>query len=373
MDESITIATDQAEAATVDQPRNWRMAGFVVGAALFVAMSLYAIFSDMDSAGLLSNTVRGLIGEQFIYFGLAAIGLNIHFGYTGLLNFGQAVFMAAGAYGLSIFVVVYDWDFFSAVFMGVVVLPIVLALILGVPTLRLRSDYLAIVTIAVAEMFRIVARSPRFDWLTGSSDGHGGFADRFYEFSPFEPSSRYLFGLFIGNQMFVVIVGWVILLAVVLMVAALMRSPWGRVLKAIREDEDAARSLGKNAYFYKMQALMLGGMIGALGGILRAIGTQSAQPQNFITDVTFFAWVALILGGVGKTWGPVIGASLLYGLINFTDFFLREQGFVPQELMDGTQVGQVRFILIGVGLVALAVFRPQGIFGSKEEMALDDR
>lgn len=360
-------------AAVIDTGFDWRRVVLPAAGALFALMLLYAMASDMDSAALLRNTLRGLIGEQFIYFGLAALGLNIHFGYTGLLNFGQAVFMAAGAYGLSIFVVVYDWSFFGAVFMGVVVFPIVLALVLGVPTLRLRADYLAIVTIATAEMFRIVARSPRFDWLTGSSDGHGTFADRFYEFSPFQADQRYFFDLFIGNQMFVVLVGWVVLFAMVFVVYTLMRSPWGRVLKAIREDEDAARSLGKNAYFYKMQALMLGGMIGAMGGMLRAIGTQSAQPQNFITDVTFFAWVALILGGVGKTWGPVIGASLLYGLINFTDFFLREQDFVSESLMDGTQVGQVRFILIGLGLVLLAVFRPQGIFGSREEMALDDR
>jgi branched-chain amino acid transport system permease protein len=330
----------------------------------------------LDWGSILDNTLRGLIGEQFIYFALAAIGLNIHFGYAGLLNFGQAVFMAAGAYGLSIMVVTYDWSFWAGVGMGLIVFPAVLALILGIPTLRLRADYLAIVTIATAEMFRLIARSPRFDWLTGSSDGHGGFATRFYELSPFDPGERYFFGLFIGNQLFVVLVGWAALALVILLVWALIRSPWGRVLKAIREDEDAARSLGKNAYFYKMQALMLGGMIGAAGGMLRAIGTQSAQPQNFITDVTFFAWVALILGGAGKIMGPVVGAALLYGLVNFTDSLLRqlvEEGFISDSVMDGTQVGQVRFLLIGAGLVLLAALRPQGIFGNKEEMALDDR
>ena len=87
--------------------------------------------------------------------------------------------------------------------------------------------------------------------------------------------------------MWVVLVGWIVLSIVVLIVWMTMRSPWGRVLRAIREDEDAARSLGKNAYWFKMQSLMIGGMFGALGGMFRAIGTQSAQPQNFITDVTF--------------------------------------------------------------------------------------
>ena len=330
----------------------------------------------MDISAIFDNTMRGLVGEQFIYFALAAIGLNIHFGYTGLLNFGQAVFMAAGAYGLSMMVVTWDLNFYVGVFFGIVVFPFFLAVILGAPTLRLRADYLAIVTIAAAEIFRIVVRSPSLDRWTGSSDGLSGFARDFYDLSPFDPGSRYFFDLFIGNQMWVVIIGWTVLALAVLASWLLVRSPWGRVLKAIREDEDAARSLGKNAYWYKMQALYLGGVFGALGGMLRAIGTQSAQPDNFITDVTFFVWVALILGGAGKIMGPVIGAAILYAILNFTDIVLRQgvdNNYIPEAIMSGTQVGQVRFMLVGLGLVLLATFRPQDILGKKDEMALDDR
>lgn len=331
----------------------------------------------MDWGSIIENMFRGLIGENLIYFGLAAMGLNIHFGYTGLLNFGQAVFMAAGAYGLAIAVTSMGWSFWVGVPLGLVVCPLILAGLMGIPTLRLRADYLAIVTIAVAEMFRIIFRSPtpRIAKYTNASDGLNGFTRTFYDLSPFDNSTRYL-GLWLGNQMWVVVVGWIALALAVLIVWLLIRSPWGRVLKAIREDEDAARSLGKNAYWYKMQALALGGMLGAAGGMLRAIGTGSAQPQNFITDVTFFAWVALILGGAGKVFGPVVGAALLYGVLNFTDSFLRQavqNDVIPDSIMSGTQVGQVRFMLMGLGLVLLAAFRPQGIFGSKEEMALDDR
>ncbi len=332
----------------------------------------------MDWQAIIENTLRGFFGEQAIYFALAAIGLNIHFGYTGLLNFGQAVFMAAGAYGLAITVVTYGGSFWLGCFIGLFVFPVLLALILGVPTLRLRADYLAIVTIATAEIFRLFARSPRWDWLTGSSDGLGQYANRFYDFSPFDPRERYGIGPlnFLGNQMWVVIIGWIIVAIVVIIVYILVNSPWGRVLKAIREDEDAARSLGKNAYAYKMQALILGGVIGAAGGMLRAIGTQSAQPDNFITDVTFLAWVALILGGAARVMGPVIGAMILWAVLSFTDTFLREaveQDIIPESIMEGTQVGQVRFMLIGLSLALLAAFRPQGIFGDRNEMALDDR
>jgi len=332
----------------------------------------------MDWIAIFQNTLRGFFGEQAIYFALAAIGLNVHFGYTGLLNFGQALFMAAGAYGLAITVVTFGGSFWLGVFMGIVVFPIVMALILGVPTLRLRADYLAIVTIAAAEIFRLFVRSPRWDWLTGSSDGLGQYADRFYEFSPFNPRVRYGIGPlnFLGNQFWVVIVGWVVVAIAVFLVYLLMRSPWGRVLRAIREDEDAARSLGKNAYWFKMQALILGGVIGAAGGMMRAIGTQSAQPDNFITDVTFLAWVALILGGAARVFGPVIGSMILWGVLSFTDTFLREmvaEEIIPNSLMEGPQVGQVRFMLIGIALLLLAAFRPQGMFGNRDEMALDDR
>ncbi|MFZ8821852.1 MAG: branched-chain amino acid ABC transporter permease [Ilumatobacteraceae bacterium] len=330
----------------------------------------------MDWGAIIQNLFRGFIGEPFIYFSLAAMGLNMHYGYTGLLNFGQAVFMAAGAYGLSMAVVTLGLNFWWGLLLGIVIFPLLLALIMGVPTLRLRADYLAIVTIAASEMFRIIARSPSLDRWTGSSDGLTAFANRFYDFNPFDKQKRYFFGLFIGNQMWVVLIGWIVLSIVTLIVWMTMRSPWGRVLRAIREDEDAARSLGKNAYWFKMQSLMIGGMFGALGGMFRAIGTQSAQPQNFITDVTFFAWVALILGGAAKVGGPIAGAAILYGILNFTDVLLRqlvENGYMPEAIMDGTQVGQVRFMMIGLGLILLAIYRPQGIFGTKEEMALDDR
>lgn len=344
----------------------------------------------MDYQAIIESLFRGLIGERFIVFALAAIGLNLHFGYTGLLNFGQAVFMAAGAYGLAMMVATVGPRlnentglnmsettlFWVGVFTAVVVFPILFALVMGIPTLRLRADYLAIVTIAVAEIFRIVARSPRFDWLTGSSDGLTGFSGTFYDLSPFSTTGRYFFNLFTGNQFFLVLVGWTILAIGTTICWLLVRSPWGRVLKAISEDEDAARSLGKNAYSYKMQALILGGMFGAVGGMVRAVGFSVAQPDNFITDVTFFVWVALILGGAGKVFGPLVGAALLYAVLDSSDTVLRqlvENDYIPSSFMSGTQVGQVRFMIVGLGLVLLAAFRPQGIFGNKEEMALDDR
>jgi ABC-type branched-subunit amino acid transport system permease subunit len=213
---------------------------------------------------------------------------------------------------------------------------------------------------------------------SGGSSGVSQFASSFYYHSPFDPQIRYGFGpfRFFGNQFWVIVIGWVILGLIVLGVAALVRAPWGRVVRAIREDEDAARSLGKSAYWYKVQSLMIGGVIGGIGGMVYAIGSQTAQPDVFSPPVTFFLYTILILGGLGRVWTPVVGAVIFWMVITFTDAFLRQavpEGFLGLDrIMSGVQIGQVRFMLVGVGLMLLVVFRPQGLFGSKQEMALDD-
>jgi branched-chain amino acid transport system permease protein len=160
------------------------------------------------------------------------------------------------------------------------------------------------------------------------------------------------------------------------MVWALMRSPWGRVVKAIREDEDAALALGKNAYWYKMQALIVGGVIGGFAGMVSAIGNATIQPDFFVAPLTFFFWLVLILGGVGRVWSPIIGAIIYWGLITFVQNLGRElvaNDLIPTSVMDTSQIDQIRFWIVGAALALLMVYRPQGIFGSKEEMALDAR
>jgi len=163
-------------------------------------------------------------------------------------------------------------------------------------------------------------------------------------------------------------------LLAVLVTFLLMRSPWGRVVRAIREDEDAARSLGKNAYAYKMQSLVVGGVMGAAGGIFWALAQSSVLPEFFGTAPTFLAYVALILGGAARVWGPVVGSIILWGLLSFANGVLTEgvsEGYIPDWLMDENQVGQVRFILVGLALALLAIFRPQGIFGDRREISLE--
>ena len=330
----------------------------------------------MNWDSVLQSTISQAFGVNAMVFAMATIGLNVHFGYTGLLNFGHIGFVAMGGYGLGMAITTFGWNPYLGILVGIVY-ALIFALLLGVPTLRLRGDYLAIVTIAASEVLRIMVRSTTLAPYTGGNTGITGFAGAFYQLNPFT-ERLYSFGPFFytGPNLFILVVGWPLVILVTLAVWQLMRSPWGRVVKAIREDEDAARALGKNAYWYKLQSLMVGGAIGGLAGILLAVGNSTVQPDYFVPVQTFLLWAALILGGVGRIFSPIVGSIIFWAMLTLTEGVVRglqSAGFIPSWIMDGPQVGQVRFMLVGLGLALLMVYRPQGIFGSREEMMLDAR
>ncbi len=336
------------------------------------------VFAAIDWGFIFDQTLSQVFGLNAAVYAIAAIGLNVHFGYAGLLNFGQVGFVAMGAYGMGLTVTYWGQDnVLLAVIVGMIFATI-FALLLGFPTLRLRADYLAIVTIAAGEIVRLMARSTALRGVTRGAEGLNEFIGPFRELNPFDASQSYGIGpiQYRGAEFYAIVIGWVVALLAVLLVYLLMRAPWGRVVKAIREDENAALALGKNAYYYKMQALILGGIIGGFAGMVDAIGKATIQPDFFVAPLTFFFWLVLILGGVGKVWAPIVGSMIYWGLITFVQNLGRQlvdQGVVPTSVMDPSQVDQIRFWVVGLALILLMVYRPQGIFGSKEEMALDAR
>ena len=328
----------------------------------------------MDIIGALQISLAQLVGPSAIFYALLSIGLNLHFGYAGLLNFGQIGFALLGGYGVGITTITYEQPLWLGILVGLAAAGL-LALVLGIPTLRLRADYLAIVTIAASEILRLVFRSTATDSVTKSTNGITGFAGPFTSMSPFEGGKSYEFiGVrFLGNDLWAMLVGWTLVLLLCGVVYLLTHSPWGRVLKAVREDEDAARSLGKNVFVYKMQALVLGGVIGGMGGVFNALQTQSINPDFYSTAQTFFAFGALILGGAATVFGPVLGAMLFWFLLSIPDAILRQliSGDDPVLNLTGAQVGATRFVLLGILIAVLMVFRPQGILGNKREVQLN--
>jgi neutral amino acid transport system permease protein len=303
-------------------------------------------------------------------FALAAIGLNFHYGLTGLLNMGQAGFMLIGMYGYAISVShgLPAWAGLVIAIIGAVLF----ALLLGWPTLRLRGDYLAIVTIAAAEIVRIVGRSQWLKEWTGGNTGIRGkdFKGPFESLSPFPPEliriGPWQFHGTLANSWWLLLVGWSLVAVFALLFWRLKSSPWGRVMRGIREDEDAVRSLGKNVYSFKMQSLVIGGVIGALGGIVFA-HSQAVSPDSMSRTTTFWIWTALLLGGAATVFGPILGTCLFWALF----VLIRQVGPLMLPNLQGTQVEPLALAFVGLGLILLIVFRPQGILGNRREIAIN--
>jgi branched-chain amino acid transport system permease protein len=322
----------------------------------------------MNWLQILSNSASSIISPATMAYALAALGLAVHFGYAGLLNMGIAGFMALGAYGYAISILTFGFPWWAAALVGIGAAA-VFALILGIPTLRLRGDYLAIVTIAAAEVVRLLFLTTAFDPVTGSADGLSGYHASFRSSNPI-PEGTYGFGPWTYNNVdwWVRILGIVALALAAIAVWRLMASPWGRVLKGIREDEDAVRALGKNVFSYKMQALVLGGVIAAVGGIVYAL-PSAVSPGVYVTSLTFFVYTALLLGGAATVFGPLVGSLIFWVLQTLLSNVLPalvSAGFLP--FMSPIQAGTLRFILVGIALMLLVIFRPQGIFGNKKEL-----
>jgi len=323
----------------------------------------------IDWIQIFSNAAQELISPTTAAYALAALGLAIHFGYTGLVNFGQAGFIALGAYGYAISTLSFGFPVWASVLVGVGA-SVIFALILGIPTLRLRADYLAIVTIAAAEILRLILTTNTFDAITGSASGLQGYKDSFAALNPIPPGS-YGFGPFTYNayDWWIRIVGWSLVVILAAITWLIMRSPWGRVIKGIREDEDAVRALGKNVYSYKMQSLILGGVWGTLAGMIFIL-PRAVVPANYATSLTFFVYAILLLGGAATILGPIVGSMIFWVLLSFFSGFITravEAGWLP--FMSQVQAGQLRFILVGIAIMLIVIFRPQGIFGNKKELA----
>lgn len=322
----------------------------------------------MDFGSILLATVQQLFAPTTLAFGLAAVGLAVHFGFTGLLNMGMAGFMAIGAYGYAMTTLHFSAPWWVGMLVGVLA-SVLFAFILGLPTLRLRADYLAIVTIAAAEILRLLINSTLFDKWTGGANGPQNPPNAsFNAANPFPPGN-YNMGLFTytAAQLWYFVFAVTVLALALVLVWLLMRSPWGRVVKGIREDEDAVRALGKNVFSYKMQALVIGGIFGGLGGIIYAL-PSTVVPGNYVTTLTFFLWTALLLGGAATIFGPVLGSMIYWAVISFLGNLLPALSRIGVLPFDSVENASLRYILVGIALMLIVIYRPQGILGNKKEM-----
>lgn len=303
-------------------------------------------------SGALSYLV--FFATQGSLFALLCLGLNLQWGYTGLFNIGVSGFFLVGAYAFAILCgppyATHLGGFglpVAAGLAGALLAAGAVAFVVGIPTLRLREDYLAIVTIGIASVLQLVALNAAT--LTGGSQGAAGLP------RPWSDAGG------IGRNASMLALVAACVAVVYLALEAMLRSPWGRVLKAIREDETAAAALGKNAFAFRLQAFVIGSAVMGLAGALYASFIGFVSPEDFLPIVTFQVWSMLIVGGSGNNKGAILGGVLMWGVWTLS-------GSAAQSLLPAAMQikgGAVQVILIGVVLIVVLVLRPRGLIGEE--------
>lgn len=318
----------------------------------------------MEFSGLLAYLVSFAIMAGI--YAVFCLGLNIQWGYTGLFNIGIAGFFCVGAYASALITTPeptglyakYVQQFvglnlpFIMGLLGAALICGIIAFLIGIPTLKLREDYLAIATIGIAETFRLIfnnertlANGPR--GLMGLPQPLQGLVDpRHY------------------NYIYLAVV-IIIMVVIYLAIERGIRSPWGRVLRAIREDEISAAMSGKDIFNFKMQSLVFGSMIMGIGGALYAHYTKAISPDVFTPLYgTFIIWVMLMAGGSGNNKGAILGAYAIWGMWIGTKFLT---DLLPVTLK--ARAPYFRFLLIGILLEVILIYRPQGFLGEEKKVS----
>ena len=331
---------------------------------------------ELDIAGIASYAA-GFAVMAGIY-AVFALGLNVHWGSTGLFNIGVAGFFALGAYTAALmttqppdpalfedFKFGGNWSeigfldlgidlwFFLGLGAATIVCGVV-ALAIGYVTLRLRDDYLAIATLGIAETVRLFFLNEK--WVANGSKG----LYRIPKFLDDWISPEYY------DYLYLVVV-LAVLGVIFVAVDRAVKSPWGRVLRAIREDETAAEASGKSVFRFKIQAFILGAVIMGIGGALYAHNIGFLSPQTFDPLLaTFVIWVMLMVGGSGNNRGAILGAFLVWGIWSGTQFL--DRVFTDFNL-DPNFPPNFRFFMIGALIVAVILIRPGGILGEERRVA----
>ena len=305
-----------------------------------------------DLMGLLSY------GSFFLVFASAfaiiVLGLNLQWGYTGLFNVGVAGFVAVGAYTSALLTTpevagrAGGWGWPVALgWLGAMITSGLAGLLVGTAALRLRHDYLAITTFGIAVTIQLIALNAQ--WLTGGPFG--------VQFIP-RPLQAWL-GTGLGWTLGYLTLVLALLAVVYVGLERLVKSPWGRVLRSIREDEVAAASLGKNAFRFRLESFVIGSMLMGLGGAVYAHFVGYIAPEDFLPILTFQLWAMLIVGGSGNNRGALLGAYLVWGFWAISGNVLR--GLVPQA--EQARAAALQVVLIGVLIALMLVLRPRGLSG----------
>jgi branched-chain amino acid transport system permease protein len=316
------------------RPSAWGGLSAILDTPAKRAAAIVVILIAMVVAPLIFGQYATVILTNALLYVVLALGLNIVVGYAGLLDLGFAAFFAVGAYTVGIATLHFGLNFWLALPLAVVI-AMAAGLIIGAPTLRLRSDYLAIVTLGFGEIVRIAARNLR---ETGGASGLSGI------------DSPWLFGWHIRTPLDFYYVFCVLAIIAVIVSVRLANSRLGRAWLYVRHDEDAAEAMGIDRVRVKLAAYVVGAVYGAVGGAFFAANLGAISPNSFSFQQSVLILMAVILGGMGKIPGVILGAFIVI--------------LAPELLRD---FGDLRLFIFAVGLLLIMLFRPSGIWpvGSK--------
>lgn len=297
-------------------------------------------------------------------YAIATLGLNLQWGFTGIMNVGVVGFFGVGAYATAFLTGPAYADALGGFglsplvgYLGAMIASGLVALVVGLLTIRLRHDFLAIGTFGAAVCIQLLAMNLKP--ITRGFDGLHSLPRPFAGLSATPVAANAYF--------LVMVVG--IIVAVVWALERMVRSPWGRVLRAIREDEEASGALGKNAFAFRLQTFVMGSMLMGLAGALYASFTGFVSPQDLLPILTFQVYVMLIVGGSGNNYGAVLGAVLIWALWTMTETLLG--AVLPAGLKQ--QVSALRVVLVGLILVLMLLYRPQGLLPERANVSREAR
>lgn len=279
-----------------------------------------------------------------LIYTLMALGLTLQFGLAGLINFGVVGFFALGAYTSALLVTALGWPFplsflCAGLVAGTVAVP------LGLVSLRLREDYFAIITLGFSETVRIAASSEV--WLTNGVRGLAGVPRLFADLAATREA-----------QLLTLACVALAVLATALIIHRIARSPFGRIIEAIRDNEPAVASIGKDPAHFKVKVFVVGSVVVGIAGAFYGHYIGFVVPDQFAPLVTFYVWVAIVLGGVGRVSGALVGTALLMTLLEGSRFV---RDIVPAISEVG--MASLRLGLVGLALIILMIYRPTGIMG----------
>ncbi len=318
---------------TTRQPLTRGWGGMLFLLALVLFPFLLALLTGQPVDGGTPKFWQGLLAQVFI-LAVYAISYDLLMGYTGILSFGHAMFFGTGAYATGILLVHAHWTLWQVV-PAVIGVALVQALLIGVLSLRVRGVYLAMVTLAFAEMFFILSEATDFRDLTGAEDGLNGIPVPEW----LDPTNERLHFYYVALAFAV---------GIYLLARRVVDSPTGRVMVAIRENEERARMIGYNTFVYKLIAITLAGLLAALAGLMNALWSTNANPSMLSVGTTINALLMTIIGGVGTLIGPALGAGVLQLLGTWLN-----STFGPRWPL-----------IFGLVYVAIVLFFPYGLAGT---------